>query len=52
MAAQMVTVGGVRYRVEDAIRLGLFPPPETKEAVKPQNKARRAPANKGKAVKE
>ena len=48
MGARMVTVGGIRYRVEDAIRLGLVPAPGVKEAPRPANKARRAPANKAK----
>lgn len=45
----MVTVGGVRYRLEDAVRLGLIPAPSTVASVKmttPTNKAR-APRNKG-----
>lgn len=46
----MVVHGGVRYRVEDAKRLGLVADPSTdaeaqEKAVKPRNKARR-PANK------
>lgn len=48
----MVTVNGVRYRVEDAIRLGLISrleqtlATEPKQGKAPANKARKAPANK------
>lgn len=51
----MVTVHGYRYRVEDAVRFGLYPPsdPEpvkvaSKARKRPVTKARKAPANKSK----
>lgn len=45
--ATMVVVDGVRYRLEDAKRLGLVADTkdDEKEAPKPRNKARK-PANK------
>lgn len=41
---QMVVVGGIRYRLEDAKRLGLVAdtPPDEKSAPAPKNKARSA----------
>jgi hypothetical protein len=54
----MVTIDGIRYRIEDAKRLGLIPepkpkpepktPPEpvTKKAPAPENKARATVPNK------
>lgn len=47
----MVTIRGVRYRVEDALRLGLIKDPDPAKskpvkARKPANKAARKPANK------
>ena len=47
----MVTVGGVRYRVEDAVRLGLVPAPDVTPEVGPKGRTPankvRTPANKG-----
>lgn len=48
----MIEVDGVRYRLEDAVRLGLVPAPSARIPVKldapTSNKARR-PRNKGRA---
>lgn len=54
MTDQMVVVNGVRYRAEDAKRLGLVADPvaPTEKAVAPKNKARKAPANKAAAPDE
>lgn len=55
MSDRMVVVDGVRYRVEDAERLGLVADvvvPTEKAVSTPKNKARKAPANKAAASDE
>ncbi len=48
MSDRMVVVDGVRYRVEDAERLGLVADAvvPSEKAKTPKNKSRKAPANK------